>query len=138
MWDRPGGVGAAAEGGEGAEGAAEGASAEAPLPPGFTEHWSTEHNTVFWVHVASGASTWERPQLAAAEEASEESKEEFLPPPEEEGDAAENHSGTTRAIPKGWQEVWDEASGTHYYWHPESQQSSWVHPEDSDAAPATS
>jgi hypothetical protein len=137
VWDRPGGVVAAVEGGgDGATSEVEGVGVEAPLPPGFTEHWSTKHNTAFWVHVASGASTWERPQLAAADEASEESKEEFLPPPEEGGDAAEEHRGK-RAIPEGWQEVWDEASGTHYYWHPESQQSSWVHPEDSAAAPTS-
>ena len=40
------------------------AANEAPLPPGWTEHWSTRENAYYWMS-ASGDSTWIRPDMAA-------------------------------------------------------------------------
>ena len=105
----------------------------------FAEHFSAEHNATFWVHVASGTSTWERPSLVAevgelpAAAAGEVDDTTGRPAAAAAAAAAALAEGDgKRALPEGWQEVWDEASNTHYYWHPDTQKSSWKHPEDDD------
>ena len=41
--------------------AAEASAALGPLPPGWVEAWSQEHNCMFYTNASTGQSTWERP-----------------------------------------------------------------------------
>ena len=85
------------------------------LPPGWSEEVDPSTGMSYYYNAEAGVSSWERP-------ASEERKEKVASVDDDE------HVANESALPEGWAEEFDEMSGQTYFYHAESNVTTWERP----------
>ena len=78
-------------------------AAAEPLPPGWAEALDPTYNHTYHYNAATGERSWERPRASAASAGGEAPR---LAPP-----------GSGLALPPGWVEARDPASGVPYFYN---------------------
>jgi len=129
-----------------AQAAQQGTAATAPgtLPEGWQEFADPASGHVYYYHAGQKVSQWERPAAASQESQQQpqqqqpqvaEQSEDAAGAQEATRDAAEEQEPEAAAetdpeaqLPPGWQAVWSDETGAHYYADAETQTSQWEKP----------
>jgi len=113
---------------------------EEPLPEGWEMVWSAEHGEWYFWHGDSKTSAWTRPTgppHVAGTEAAAGTEQQAAPPQKRSRTAKAAGKAATKAVettadeaplPEGWEEHFDPEHGEVYYWHKESETTTWERP----------
>ncbi|KAK9835178.1 hypothetical protein WJX81_003765 [Elliptochloris bilobata] len=93
-----------------------------PLPPGWAEALDPTYNHTYYFNAATGERSWERPRAPVAAAAGTAIEPKLAPP------------GTGLALPPGWAEARDPASGVPYFYNAATGERQWGRPADSSSA----
>jgi hypothetical protein len=109
------------------------------LPDGWEEIEDPSRGQIYYYNTKSDETSWDRPNKV--ENSSKEDPGDFEENEGESIPAADNEDEndteiTPNVLPAGWEEVEDPATGEIYYFHAESNETSWELPESGDRGEA--
>ncbi|KAK9800843.1 hypothetical protein WJX73_008066 [Symbiochloris irregularis] len=99
------------------------------LLPGWLEAFDPTYRHPYWYNPSTGQRSWQKPQAAPPQQQQQQpaaAEAGRLPPPQTRPGAG---AGAVQALPDGWSEGRDAASGAVYYYNTSTGATQWTRPE---------